>query len=104
MPRVVMFSPTWARRESKPRLPRVVQELGVDEVHLAQVRLRWVARHARAVLHRRARVRVAFDAEPGHQLDAFDRELAEHVLGRTGAPRPRRPAHGGSAQAAMSPT
>jgi hypothetical protein len=37
-------------------------QLRMDQVHLAQVRLRRVLPHARAVLHGRARVDVALDA------------------------------------------
>ena len=70
MPRVVMFSPISPGATSKPGCAQLVVQLGVDQVHLAQVGLGRIARDARAVLHRHAHVRVAFDAEPGQQRDA----------------------------------
>ena len=48
-------------------------------MHLAQVGLGRVARHARAVLDRLAHVRVALDAEPGQKADAVLVRLAEAV-------------------------
>ncbi|GGD28905.1 hypothetical protein GCM10007231_30530 [Nocardioides daphniae] len=59
---------------------RLVKELGVDQVHLAQVGLERVTTHARAVLHVLTRVRVALDAAPGHERDRLHGCLAEPVL------------------------
>src|SRR6201996_7405049 len=52
----------------------------MDQVDLAQIRLRGVGCHAGAVLHGDARVRVAFDAEAFQERDARTRLLAEAVL------------------------
>ena len=52
---------------------QLVVQLGVDQVHLAQVGLRRVAPHARAVLHGRAGVGVAFHAEALEQADRLPR-------------------------------
>ena len=52
-PRVVTFSPICPAPTSKPGGPQLVVQLGVDQVHLAQVGLLGVARDPRAVLDRR---------------------------------------------------
>jgi hypothetical protein len=54
-------------------------QLGVDEVDLAQAWLARIAGHARAMLHGLARMRVAFDAQPGDEPDAALVWLAEGV-------------------------
>ena len=86
-PRVVTFSPIGAGRDVEPVGAQLVVQLGVDEVDLAQVRLRRVARDARAVLDGLAGVRVAGDAEPGDERDRVHDRLADAVLRRRGTPR-----------------
>ena len=70
MPRVVTFSPICPAATAKPAAAQLVVQLGVDQVHLAQVGLGRVARHPRAMLDRHAQMRVALDAQPGQQPDA----------------------------------
>ena len=53
------------RRHGEAGGAQLVVQLGVDQVHLAQVGLGRVARHPRAVLDGHALMRVALDAEPG---------------------------------------
>lgn len=53
-----------ARSDREPRRTQLVVQLGVDEVHLAQIRLPWVPRHARAVSDRGALMSVSLDAQP----------------------------------------
>ena len=62
-------------------LGELVVQLGVDEVHLAQVGLRRVAAHVRAVLDGRAAVRVALDAEAREQADGVGVGLGHRVPG-----------------------
>ena len=69
-PRVVTFSPICPEATVEPRRPQLVVQLGVDQVHLAQVGLSRVARDPRAVLDRLALVGVALDAQPGQEPDA----------------------------------
>lgn len=52
--------------------PELLQELAMDEMHLAQIGLRRVARNPRAVLDGGASMRVAIDAEAGYQPDRRD--------------------------------
>ena len=59
-----MFSPIWPAADREARGAQLVVQFGVDEVHLAEIRLDRVTRDPRAVLHRHAQVRVALDAEP----------------------------------------
>jgi hypothetical protein len=68
---------TW--REVKAGRAQLVVQLGMDQVHLSQVGLRRVARHARAVLHSSAGVRVALDAEAFEQPNAYLVRLREAV-------------------------
>jgi len=63
-------------RDGEARGPQLVVQLGVDQVDLPEVRPARVACHPRAMLHGRARMRVALDAEPGDETDA--------LLGRLG--------------------
>lgn len=56
----------------------------MDEVHLAQIRLPWVPRHARAVPDRGALMRVSLDAQPRDEPDTCLRGLAEGVAGTPG--------------------
>lgn len=55
-------------------------------MHLAQIRLRGIHRHARKMLHRRSGMRIALDAEAGNQANACLVRLAEGML-RIGADR-----------------
>ena len=57
-------------RDGETGRAQFLVEFGVDQVNLAQVGLGRIARHPRAVLDRNALMRVAVDAEPGHELDA----------------------------------
>ena len=43
---------------------QLLVQLGVDQMHMTQVRLRRVARNARAMLHGRAAMRIAVDTLP----------------------------------------
>ena len=56
----------------------------MDEVHLAQIRLARVPRHARAVPDCDALMRVTLDAQPRDELDACLRRLAEGVAATPG--------------------
>jgi len=58
-------------------LARLDVQLGVDQVHLAQVRLRTVRGHPAAVLHRGPGVRIALHPQPGQQGDLVADGLAE---------------------------
>src|SRR5680860_1455513 len=60
-------------------LSHLVEELGVDEVDLPQVRLIRVPSHPRPVFDRRTAVRVALHAEPLQQPDNGARCLGEFV-------------------------
>lgn len=79
MPRVVMFSPSSPGADGMPERGQVVEELGVDEVHLAQVGRGGVLGDPVQVLDRGARVRVTGHAVTLDQLDLGDRLLAEVV-------------------------
>src|SRR4029079_13986617 len=58
---------------------QLLEQFGVDEMNLTQVRAGRVARNPRAMLDGDAGVRVAFDAESGGEADAQARWLAEVV-------------------------
>ena len=62
-----------------PDCTQFLEQLDMEEMHLTQVWLRRIARHARAVLYRLAAVCVAFDSETGYQHDARFGSLAELV-------------------------
>ena len=68
-----------SRSDLEPGRPQLVEELGVDQVDLAQVGRVGVLADAGAVLHGGALVGVALDAAPGEQPDAQPRRLAEPV-------------------------
>ena len=68
------------RRHVEAGGAQLVVELGVDQVHLPQVRLGRVTPHARAVLDRLADVRVTVDAEPCHQQDPVRVRLRHRVV------------------------
>jgi hypothetical protein len=55
-------------------------QFGVDQVNLTQIGLGRVARHPRSVLDGSPLMRIAVDAEPGHEPDAvlvgFDQRVA----------------------------
>jgi len=52
-------------------------QLGVQQVHLTQIRLRWILRHSRAMFYRHAGMRIAFDTESCEQANAQGVFLAE---------------------------
>lgn len=55
------------------------EQLTVDEVHLAQVRLRRILGHARSMLHRCSAMSIALDSEPSDHRDGRLRDLGERV-------------------------
>jgi len=59
--------------------PGVVEDLGVEQVHLTQVRLVGVPTYARAMLHQGPGMGIAEHTEPGHQGDRLGRHLREPV-------------------------
>ena len=77
-PRVDVFAHLPGRHDETGGAQFVMQ-LGVDQVHLAQVRLGRIARHPRSMLDRAAQMRVVLDAETGQQPDAADVRLAERA-------------------------
>lgn len=58
----------------------LIEELAADQMHLAQVGLVRIVGDARAMLHSRARVSIAFHAQPGHQRDLALRVLGEPMV------------------------
>ncbi|GAA2464258.1 hypothetical protein GCM10010405_55770 [Streptomyces macrosporus] len=80
------------RPHVEPRPADLVEQLLVDQVHLAQVRLGGVLGDARAVLDRHPRVDVPLHPEPGEQRDAVPVRLGERVRA-VAADRRDRPAH-----------
>ena len=78
-PEVVTFSPRRPGLHLEAAVAQLGVDLGVHQVHLSQIRLRRIARDARAVLDGGPEMRVAFDPEPGEQLDGVDRRLGERV-------------------------
>src|SRR5262245_34327875 len=64
----------------EPLRTQFVMQFGVDEVDLAQVRLRRVDRNAGAMLHRDAGMCIALDPEPGEQSYLVGNGLAEPML------------------------
>src|SRR3546814_8316106 len=70
-----------ARPDVEPLRLQLVEQFGVDQVDLPEVRLGRVARDARAVLHRLAEMRVAGDTEAGDEADLGLIGLAERVRG-----------------------
>ena len=69
-----------SRLDHEATLSELVEQLDVDEVHLSEVRLSGIARDAREMLNRLARVCIAFDAQPGAEHDAGLRHLVKAVL------------------------
>lgn len=61
-------------------MKKFLEQLGVDQVHLAEVWLRWVGRDARAVLHGGTEVRIALHPHPGDQLERRLGRLREAVV------------------------
>jgi hypothetical protein len=59
--------------------PQFVVQLGVDQVHLAEVGLSGVRGDAGSMLHRRSAMGVAVDAEPGDEHDLVRCRLGEAV-------------------------
>ena len=51
----------------------------MNQVHLPEVGLRGITRHARAVLHRHAHMSVTLDTKTGNEANAILRRLAEAV-------------------------
>ena len=84
-----------ARSDRESSRAQLVVQLGVDEVHLAQIRLPRVPRHARPVPDRGALMRVSLDAQPRDEPDACLRGLAEGVAGT--------PSHANDQGGQMSP-
>ena len=76
-PSVVMFSPRSAAVTSKPLLPQFCEELGLQEMHLTQVRLGRIDGDARAVLDRHALMGIALDATSRDDLDVRFRSLGK---------------------------
>jgi hypothetical protein len=68
-----------ARRDHEPHPLELLVKLGVDEMHLPQVRLRGISRDARPVLDRRAKVSVARHTKAGDELNAGLYRFAERV-------------------------
>src|SRR5215472_19190044 len=68
-------------RDAEAGFAQFVMQFGMNEVDLAQIRLARIAFDARAVLHARAGMRVAFDAEPREQPDTLFVRLAHCVPG-----------------------
>src|SRR5258708_38945918 len=56
-----------------------VEQLGMDQMHLAQIRLRRILAYPRAMLDRLAHMGVAGDTETGQQPDAQARRLPELI-------------------------
>jgi hypothetical protein len=75
-----MFSPRCPRQHGEPVRLHLVEQLLVDQVDLAQVRLRRVPGDPRSVLHRDSRMGVSGDALPFHQADDVDSPLREPVV------------------------
>ena len=84
-----------ARSDREPGRTQLVVQLGVDEVDLAQIRLRRIPRHARAMPDRGALMRVSVDAQPRDEPDTCLRGLAEGVAGA--------PGHGDDQRGQMNP-
>src|SRR3954463_5544036 len=57
----------------------IVEDLGLDEVHLAQVGLVRIATYARPMLDEGPGVGIAEGLESGHERDGLGRHLAEPV-------------------------
>ncbi len=70
-----------ARPDDDALIPQRVVQLGVDEVDLAQVRLRRVTPYPGPVLHGDPRMGVALDAETLQQADRRPPRLGERVAG-----------------------
>jgi hypothetical protein len=75
--RPVLAQIAWPNRETR-RL-QLVEQFGVQQVHLAKIRLRRIARHAGPVLHGPAHMRVTLDAQALDQHDRVFGQLAEAV-------------------------
>ena len=69
-----------ARLNLEARVAQFIEQFSVQQMHLPQVRCRRVTRDARAVFHRRARMRVALDAKPGDEANNELVRLAEAVF------------------------
>ena len=51
-------------------MPQLIVKLGVDQMDLAQIGLGGIARRPRAMLDGHSLMRVALDAQPGHEANA----------------------------------
>ena len=69
--------PDIARLECEALWREFFEDFGMQQMKLAQIGLRRITRDAGAMLHRNPSMRIAFDAKPGEQLQAFNRLLAE---------------------------
>ncbi len=78
-------------RHDETRGTQLVVQLSVEQVHLPQVGLARIPRHARAMLDRMPHVRVALDTQPGQKPNAFPIRLAHRVC-RAAAHRSHDPA------------
>ena len=78
MPIVVMFSPS-CPGDVVAGVGEVVAQLAMDQMNLAQVRLRRVRPDARQVLNGRPEMRVTQDAEALDHPDELGAPLAERV-------------------------
>jgi hypothetical protein len=68
-----------ARSHHMASCTQLVKQLALQQVHLTQVGLARIARHARAVLNRLAAVCVTLNAQAGEQRDALERILGKFV-------------------------
>jgi hypothetical protein len=66
-----------AGRYVEPRSPKLVEQFGLDEMHLPQVRLGGIACDTGPMLHRLAGMSVAFDAKPGEEMDPVPGRLGK---------------------------
>ena len=80
MPAVTTFSPSAPGSTVKPLFRQFGEQLGVQQVNLAQVRLGRILRDSGTVLDGDAAVRIALDAQAFEQANGRLRSLAEAVL------------------------
>lgn len=66
-----------ARADSETPHLQFVEQFGMDQVNLPQIRLRRIHRDARTMLHRRPAMRIAAHPVSGDQVDAGSERLGE---------------------------